>query len=215
ITNFNYRFSRGVFMNKHTVFVAGKRFILLSEDSEEYVQNLASEVSRTINEISEANPKLESRSCAILCALDYADDKNKETQRIKSINDKAKAVIENADKHAKEIKDLKEKIKYKNDTIAKLQAQVSELEQQLKTKAEPKAEQNTVEKAVEKTEQKPVQQVNPQKTQPQKAEPQKKKRHEHPHENPYKAQALEKKTEKIENKGYTPLRQISLFENEE
>lgn len=206
-------------MNKHTVFVAGKRFILLSEDSEEYVQNLASEVSRTINEISEANPKLESRSCAILCALDYADDKNKETQRIKSISEKAKSVIENADKHAKEIKDLKEKIKYKNDTIAKLQAQVSELEQQLKSKseekpkatAEPKAEQKTVEKAEEK----PVQSEKQQKNQPQKAEPQKKKRHEHPHENPYKAQALEKKTEKIENKGYTPLRQISLFENEE
>ena len=198
-------------MNKHTVFVAGKRFILLSEDSEEYVQNLASEVSRTINEISEANPKMESRSCAILCALDYADDKNKETQRIKSISDKAKAVIDNADKHAKEIKDLKEKIKYKNDTIAKLQAQVSELEQQLKTKAEPKAEQKTV----EKTEQKPVQQENPQKNHPQNAQPQKKKRHQHPHENPYKAQTLEKKTEKIENKGYTPVRQISLFENEE
>ena len=198
-------------MNKHTVFVAGKRFILLSEDSEEYVQNLASEVSRTINEISEANPKMESRSCAILCALDYADDKNNATQRIKSISDKAKAVIDNADKHAKEIKDLKEKIKYKNDTIAKLQAQVSELEQQLKTKAEPKAEQKTV----EKTEQKPVQQENPQKNHPQNAQPQKKKRHQHPHENPYKAQTLEKKTEKIENKGYTPVRQISLFENEE
>lgn len=198
-------------MNKHTVFVAGKRFILLSEDSEEYVQNLASEVSRTINEISEANPKMESRSCAILCALDYADDKNKETQRIKSISDKAKAVIDNADKHAKEIKDLKEKIKYKNDTIAKLQAQVSELEQQLKTKAEPKAEQ----KPVEKIEEKPIQQENPQKNQPPKAESQKKKRHQHPHENPYKAQTLEKKTEKIENKGYTPVRQISLFENEE
>lgn len=198
-------------MNKHTVFVAGKRFILLSEDNEEYVQKLASEVSRTINEISEANPKMESRSCAILCALDYADDKNKETQRIKSISEKAKSVIENADKHAKEIKDLKEKIKYKNETIAKLQAQVSELEQQLKSTAEPKTEQ----KAVEKTEQKPVQQENTQKKQPQKAEPQKKKRHQHSHENPYKAQALEKKTEKIENKGYTPLRQISLFENEE
>ena len=93
-------------MNKHTVFVAGKRFILLSEDKEEYVQKLASEVSKTINEIAETNPKMESRSCAILCALDYADDKYKEIQRNKSLNQKAKAVIENADKHAKEIKDF-------------------------------------------------------------------------------------------------------------
>ena len=205
-------------MNKHTVFVAGKRFILLSEDKEEYVQKLASEVSKTINEIAETNPKLESRSCAILCALDYADDKYKEIQRNKSLNQKAKAVIENADKHAKEIKDLKEKINYKNETIAKLQAQVSELEKKLKAntqpkptekteeKAQPKPENKPQEKAEEKPENKPAQQENPQ--------PQKKKKHQHPHENPYKAQAVEKKTEENQNKGYTPIRQISLFENE-
>ena len=205
-------------MNKHTVFVAGKRFILLSEDKEEYVQKLASEVSKTINEIAETNPKLESRSCAILCALDYADDKYKEIQRNKSLNQKAKAVIENADKHAKEIKDLKEKINYKNETIAKLQAQVSELEQKLKAntqpkptekteeKPQPKPENKPQEKAEEKPENKPAQQENPQ--------PQKKKKHQHPHENPYKAQAVEKKTEENQNKGYTPIRQISLFENE-
>ena len=213
-------------MNKHTVFVAGKRFILLSEDKEEYVQKLASEVSKTINEIAETNPKLESRSCAILCALDYADDKYKEIQRNKSLNQKAKAVIENADKHAKEIKDLKEKINYKNETIAKLQAQVSELEKKLKTntqpkptekteekpqpkpteKPQPKSENKPQEKAEEKPENKPAQQENPQ--------PQKKKKHQHPHENPYKAQAVEKKTEENQNKGYNPIRQISLFENE-
>ena len=205
-------------MNKHTVFVAGKRFILLSEDKEEYVQKLASEVSKTINEIAETNPKMESRSCAILCALDYADDKYKEIQRNKSLNQKAKAVIENADKHAKEIKDLKEKINYKNETIAKLQAQVSELEKKLKAntqpkptekteeKPQPKPENKPQEKAEEKPENKPAQQENPQ--------PQKKKKHQHPHENPHKAQAVEKKTEENQNKGYTPIRQISLFENE-
>ena len=205
-------------MNKHTVFVAGKRFILLSEDKEEYVQKLASEVSKTINEIAETNPKLESRSCAILCALDYADDKYKEIQRNKSLNQKAKAVIENADKHTKEIKDLKEKINYKNETIAKLQAQVSELEKKLKAntqpkptekteeKPQPKPENKPQEKAEEKPENKPAQQENPQ--------PQKKKKHQHPHENPYKAQTVEKKTEENQNKGYTPIRQISLFENE-
>lgn len=201
-------------MNKHTVFVAGKRFILLSEDKEEYVQKLASEVSKTINEIAETNPKMESRSCAILCALDYADDKYKEIQRNKSLNQKAKAVIENADKHAKEIKDLKEKINYKNETIAKLQAQVSELEKKLKANTQPKPTEKTEEKpenkpqekAEEKPENKPAQQENPQ--------PQKKKKHQHSHENPYKAQAVEKKTEENQNKGYTPIRQISLFENE-
>ena len=73
-------------------------------------------------------------------------------------------------------------------------------------KPQPKPENKPQEKAEEKPENKPAQQENPQ--------PQKKKKHQHTHENPYKAQAVEKKTEENQNKGYTPIRQISLFENE-
>ena len=61
-------------MNKHTVFVAGRRFILLSDDKEDYVQNLAAEVDEAISKITLDNTTLDRRSAAILCALDYADD---------------------------------------------------------------------------------------------------------------------------------------------
>ena len=82
-------------MNKHTVFVAGKRFILLSDDKEEYVKKLAEDVSAAISNIIAENPSLDRRSAALLCALDYADDKEKEKLRNKSLSDKAQVLSNN------------------------------------------------------------------------------------------------------------------------
>ncbi len=246
-------------MNKHTVFVAGKRFVLLSEDNTEYVTELAKEVNGEIKRISEENPTMESRSCAILCALDYADDKKKEIERSKRLSDNGKTVMLQADKHAKQIKELKEKLAKKEKEAEKLAGEISEqkakIEKLLKdnkkfeetniklaeengklisenkkltkkiTKAE-KDENSTETKKTEITEKS----ENTQKTPPVKKE----KRHSHPHVNPYKQQAMEKtetteqpkeevkavvketNTDNLENpnKGYTPIRQISLFDNE-
>lgn len=206
-------------MNKHTVFVAGKRFVLLSEESNEYVLKIAREVSASIGKISEVNPTMESRSCAILCALDYADDMYKEIERSKRLSDNAKKVMAQSDKHAKDIKELKAKIDVKNAEIAKLKAEIDRLKALLadKPKAEPqKTETVKAEASAPKTKTAPVQ--TPKK---------KEKKHSHDHTNPYKAQAEKKRTvdttepqkqektvdEKPE-KGYTPTRQISLFENE-
>jgi cell division protein ZapA len=184
-------------MNKHTVFVAGKRFVLLSEESNDYVAEIAKEVNETIKQISDENPTMESRSCAILCALDYADDKQKEIKRSKSLSDNAKTVMLQADKHAKQIKELKEKLQKKDSEIEKLKKEIATLKA---TKEENKT------------------------TAPQPQQAKKESRHNHPHVNPYKQQAEEKAKEvenkKIEEKqenqtkGYKPQRQISLFDNE-
>lgn len=250
-------------MNKHTVFVAGKRFVLLSEDNTEYVAQLAKEVNGDIKRISDENPTMESRSCAILCALDYADDKKKEIERSKSLSDNAKTVMIQADKHAKQIKELKEKLAKKEKEAEKLTAENTEqkakIEKLLKDNkkfeeaniklAEENgklaAENKKLAKEAEKDEKSPENNniEKPQKNPPVKKE----KRHNHPHINPYKKQALEnsekqqevpaetkpenpldtqpksdnteetqKKQEPQEslNKGYKPIRQISLFDNE-
>ena len=146
-------------MNKHTVFVAGKRFVLLSDDKESYVQKLASEVSAAINKIIEENPTLDRRSSAILCALDYADDKYKAMGKSKSISDKAQPIIAQADKQSKQIKELKDqlsqrdrKIDNNNEELKKLRAaekdrsdEIKRLEDELKAvKAELEEAQNTL-----------------------------------------------------------------------
>ena len=107
-------------MNKHTVFVAGKRFILLSEDKPAYVEKLAKEVDEAITKIALDNPTLDRRAAAILCALDYADDKNKEIARTKSVSDNAQPLIAQADRQARQLREMKEQLIAKDNEIKKL-----------------------------------------------------------------------------------------------
>ncbi|MCH5303431.1 MAG: cell division protein ZapA [Ruminococcus sp.] len=138
-------------MNRHTVFVAGKRFVLLSDDKEEYIQNLANEVSEAINRIGAENPTLDRRSSALLCALDYADDREKEKLRIKSLSDKAQPLIAQADKQSKQIRELKDLLAKKDEEIKKL----TELNEKLKKDVEDaKKVQSVPQKTEVKNEQK-------------------------------------------------------------
>lgn len=114
-------------MNKHTVFVAGKRFVLLSDDKENYVQKLASEVSAAITKIAESNPSLDRRSSAILCALDYADDKYKALGKNRSISDKAQPIIAQADKQGKQLKEMRDRMAQRDRMIEDYKRQLDEL----------------------------------------------------------------------------------------
>lgn len=114
-------------MNKHTVFVAGKRFILLSDDKEEYVQKLALEVNDAIMRIAAENPTLDRRASAILCALDLADDKYKEMDRTKSVSDKAQPIIAQADKQSKQLRELKDQIAQRDRMIEKNKEELERL----------------------------------------------------------------------------------------
>lgn len=180
-------------MNKHTVFVAGKRFILLSDDKEEYVKKLAEEVSDTINKITSENPALDRRSAALLCALDYADDMEKEKLRNKSLSDKAQPFIAQADKQAKQIRELNEIIEKKDEEIASLKKKYDELKSQSES-----ISQKPEETAENISEEKPAQEEiaaenNESEKKPEKPMGRKKKK---------------------KNKGYKPMRQFSLFEDE-
>ncbi|MCH5298533.1 MAG: cell division protein ZapA [Ruminococcus sp.] len=115
-------------MNKHTVFIAGKRFVLVSDEKEAYVQSLASEVNNAIAKISEEIPALESKSCAVLCALNYADERNKEYQRNRSLSGNAKTVIDQADKQGKQLREMKEKLSRAEETVKALNNHNVELE---------------------------------------------------------------------------------------
>ena len=179
----------GSIMNKHTVFVAGKRFILLSDDKEEYVKKLAEDVSAAISNIIAENPSLDRRSAALLCALDYADDKEKEKLRNKSLSDKAQPLIAQADKQSKQIKELSESVQKKDEEIAALKERLKQLsvkDLQTEAKEAPVSEEKTDENTQEESE-------------------------EAVQDKPEKPMGRKKKKK---NKGYKPIRQYSLFDNE-
>jgi cell division protein ZapA (FtsZ GTPase activity inhibitor) len=185
-------------MNKHTVFVAGKRFILLSDDKEDYVKKLAEDVSNTILRIGAENPTLDRRSAALLCALDYADDLEKEKSRNKTLSNNAQPFIAQADKQSKQIRELKELIEKKDKEIAELKKQKEEVKKESadELKALDTAESETPEEEMpeEKAEEKIETEVKTE-------------------EKPKTEKPMGRKKKK-KNKGYKPMRQYSLFEDE-
>ena len=191
-------------MNKHTVFVAGKRFILLSDDKEEYVKKLAEDVSNTILKIGAENPTLDRRSAALLCALDYADDLEKEKTRNKSLSNNAQPFIAQADKQAKQIRELKELVDKKDKEIARL-TKLNEEE-----KKESADELKTLDAAEEeKAEEVKAEEVKAEEKPEEKTEEAEVKTEEKP-----KAEKPMGRKKKKKNKGYKPMRQYSLFEDE-
>ena len=153
-------------------------------------------MSDTITKISSENPTLDRRSAALLCALDYADDVYKEKLRNKSLSDKAQPFIAQADKQAKQIRELKEMLQKKDDEIEQLSKTVKQLEEKLNNIPRVLDGQGMVKEV-------PAAETNS-------GEPEKSEEKDEP--KPEKPVGRKKKKK---NKGYKPMRQFSLFDDEE
>jgi len=60
--------------NKHNITIAGVDLALNSENSEEYVQKLALELTRRINSIALSTSGVTKLQAAVVCALDLLDE---------------------------------------------------------------------------------------------------------------------------------------------
>lgn len=230
--------------NRVTVLVAGQKFTILSEESETYVVDLAAKIDARITALTLKNMTRE--KAAVLTALDFADDIEKDKKAQAQIKEQIKDYIreiselsaecESLKAQADRLKEEKEQERLEKEALQKI---VKDLQTGIETfreqsakmvkpvEAEPKREEApaAAQAAPEiseeikddkpqttddgdlsfdfiEEEQKPVHTSTP-------SAP-KKKRHEHNHENPYKQQYMKKQ----EEKGYTPQRQYSLFDDE-
>lgn len=66
---------------KHEITVAGERLLLCSDDNPEYVERLASELSRMIGTTMLSGAEITKLDAAIVCALDLLN----ENKRLKAI----------------------------------------------------------------------------------------------------------------------------------
>lgn len=93
--------------NKVTVYVGGRRLVLVSSDSEENVQKIAQRVNERFDAVTRAYPQLDARGCAVLTALDFADDEQKALGKKAELIHQADRILKQADKHSKQIIELK------------------------------------------------------------------------------------------------------------
>lgn len=95
--------------NRVTVYVGGRRLVLVSSDSEENIQKIAQRVNERFDAVTRAYPQLDARGCAVLTALDFADDEQKALGKKAELVHQADKILKQADKHSKLIIELKRK----------------------------------------------------------------------------------------------------------
>ena len=63
--------------NKLSVTICGRKYTLVSDESPEYIQEMASYVDGKMKEVTEKNPTLGAATAALIAAVNIADEKRK------------------------------------------------------------------------------------------------------------------------------------------
>ena len=92
------------------IYVAGQRFALSTEDSEEYIIALGEKVESMINSLTKANSRLNRDGAATLSALTILDEKIKLEEKLEKLSEQLKAYLKDADSLREENDSLKAEI---------------------------------------------------------------------------------------------------------
>lgn len=221
--------------NKVTIFVAGQKYNLVTTDSEKYVTDIASKVETRINSLL-TQTSMSKEKCAVMAALDFCDDESKAREALAQVKEQIKDYIEDSAKLRAEIDALKAQVeKLEGEKQEILNSKKTIIAASTEKKAEKESEisaeddlpfgigepvKNDGDTVVFKEtpsmpadDEKPVvpAPVMPKQSYNQPAPKADKKRHNHNHVNPYKERFMQQQ----DNKGYTPNRQYTLFDNKD
>ncbi len=225
-----------------SVFVAGQRFTILTDEDEKYVIDIAAKIDARISSLTISQNMTRERA-AVLTALDFADDNEQDKRAIAEIKEQIKDYITEISKLSEENTALNaENNQLKREIAALKETQnlnAAALQDAQNTKAGDEKEKEALKAQIRALKEQmelvhvestpaPVEEAPaPEKEEvtaeddlffgtP--AEPEikpakeKKNRHDHSHVNPYRQQFMQKKNEQ---KGYTQQRQYSLFDKDE
>lgn len=105
-------------VSKVLVTIAGNEFCLTTEDEPAYVEALASELSKELTGMLEANDSMSITQAAILCALNVKDDLKKNNNSTDSLRGQIKDYLEDsararmeAEAAKREVERLKEELR--------------------------------------------------------------------------------------------------------
>lgn len=229
---------------KVSVVVAGQRFTILTDKSEKYVRDIASEIDARINSLVLTSNMTRERA-AVLTAMDYADDSVLDRENIAAVKEQIKDYVQEIerlqDNNAKLVSDynllkaeyerlieerqtaqsFEENVKKKLDDS---QAQIASLKEQLK-KANEQIEslknQQSADEEVPLPEEAPAEQEKPITAEddlffdPEEEEVIKpEKKKKNRHEH-HHVNPYQQKAKDKEQKGYTQQRQYSFFDVDE
>lgn len=115
-----------------SVQIEGRNYTLISTEEESYVLGVAAEVSDAIRAVTQTGRTLDTRDCAVLAALNFCDDRNKEQRHTKEVVDKANQIIRQSAELARQCKEYKTKLADSINENTTLTRRIRTLEEQLR-----------------------------------------------------------------------------------
>ncbi|NLJ77891.1 MAG: cell division protein ZapA [Tissierellia bacterium] len=96
--------------NRIDVFINGRNFTVVGNESSEYVYKLAAYVDGKIKEMTDKNDKLSGSMAAILAALNIADELHQTIQELSTLKKQTKTPVEEYEMLIKQSEDAKEEL---------------------------------------------------------------------------------------------------------
>lgn len=110
----------GDIMSRQVIYAGGKRFTVITDESEVYMRKLTEKLDTRLRSIASSNPQLDRDSVAILASLDYCDEENKLREQLSDVKIQISEYLENVVELHREIDALKaenEKLKNRLEAI--------------------------------------------------------------------------------------------------
>ncbi len=63
--------------NKSEVIICGRKYTLVSDESPEYIEEIAAYVDQKLSEVTNGNPAIGAANAAVITAVNIADEKRK------------------------------------------------------------------------------------------------------------------------------------------
>ncbi len=95
---------------KVRVQIEGRNYTVITEEGQEYVENVAAEVTACIRGATQTGRTLDTRDCAILAAMNFCDDRHKAERRNTELVEKADQIIRQSAELAKQCKEYKTRL---------------------------------------------------------------------------------------------------------
>ena len=111
--------------NRISVRIGGASYTIVTEDDEEYVENLAESVDRDIKSVCNANPSLSVTQAAVLVALDQADACKKATAASDNLRVQIKDYLEESARARMEVEVARREIERLNREISELREKLN------------------------------------------------------------------------------------------
>ena len=115
-----------------SVQIDGRSYVVITEDDEAYVTEIAESVSESLLRASRSGKNLDVRDCAILVALDYCDDSKKEKRRNRELIEKADQIMQHTNELNKKCTDYKSMLTDAINENTRLSKRIRALEDQLR-----------------------------------------------------------------------------------